>query len=128
MTGKLLSTEEIEALSAANATAPRISMTDIENNIMGVFYQTGDHLLDHAEMKDTTYTDTTVVERARLMTICTILMKNGYMVIGHSTPASAENYSFDLGKKFAYDNAFRQLYPLMGFLLKTRQYEGGELL
>lgn len=125
MSYKPLSSEEIERMSAENAVAPRISLTDIESNIMGVFYQTGDHLLDHADIRVDSYSDQDLYDRARLMTVCTIILKNGFMVIGHSTPASMENYSFDLGKKFAYDQAFRQIYPLMGFLLKTRQYEGG---
>jgi hypothetical protein len=119
-----LTTEEIEDWASKNAKAPRVSVTDIEQAIFGVFYQTGDHLLDHSDIRVTAYKDTELYERARLMTVCTIMMKNGFMVIGHSTPASAENYNFDLGKKLAYDQAFKQLWPLMGFVLKTRQMEG----
>jgi hypothetical protein len=119
-----MNAEEIEKLAAANATAPRVRLTDIEDYIFGVFYQTGDHLLDHSDIRVAAYKDTELYERARLMTVCTIMMKNGFMVIGHSTPASAENYNFDLGKKLAYDQAFKQLWPLMGFVLKTRQMEG----
>jgi hypothetical protein len=116
--------KEIDKLAAANATAPRVALADIEAAIFGVFYQTGDHLLDHADIKADAYKDTELYARARLMTICTIMMKNGFMVVGHSTPASPENYQWELGKQLAYDQAFKQLWPLMGFVLKTRQHEG----
>jgi hypothetical protein len=47
-------------------------------------------------------------------------MKNGFIVIGHSAPASPENFNAELGRKFAYENAIRQLWPLMGFALRER--------
>jgi hypothetical protein len=51
-------------------------------------------------------------------TICAITMRNGFSVIGHSAPASPENFDKDLGRKIAYDVAFRQLWALEGYLLK----------
>jgi Phage protein (N4 Gp49/phage Sf6 gene 66) family len=43
-------------------------------------------------------------------TICIIRMVNGFKVIGHSTPASPANYDSEVGKRYAYDNAFKQIY------------------
>jgi hypothetical protein len=45
-------------------------------------------------------------------------------VIGKSAPASPENFNAELGKKFAYEDAVRQLWPLMGFALRDRLERG----
>ena len=50
-------------------------------------------------------------------TICMIAMKNGFSVIGHSTPADPRNYDPAVGRRYAYENAFRQLWQLEGYLL-----------
>jgi len=54
------------------------------------------------------------------LSICILMMKNGFIVIGKSAPASAANYDAELGRKFAYEDAIRQLWPLMGFALRDR--------
>lgn len=53
-------------------------------------------------------------------TVCVIELRNGFKVFGHSTPASPENFNADVGASYAYDNAFRQLWPLEGYLLRER--------
>lgn len=55
-----------------------------------------------------------------LTTICVITLVNGFKVIGHSTPADASNYDPDVGQTYAYDNAFRQIWQLEGYLLRDR--------
>jgi hypothetical protein len=122
-----LTTKEVEEMAAANAAkaggGERISVADIEAAIAGTFYQSGDALMGHGSMAaGVSYDD--LRHDATFTTLCMIVMKNGFRVIGHSTPASPANFDFELGKKLAYDNAFRQLWPLMGFMLKTRQAEG----
>jgi hypothetical protein len=34
--------------------------------------------------------------------------------------ASPENFNADLGRKFAYEDAVRQLWPLMGYALRDK--------
>ena len=55
-----------------------------------------------------------------VMTLCFLTMKNGYVVIGKSAPASPENFDQDKGRVFAREDAIRQLWPLMGFALRDR--------
>lgn len=57
-------------------------------------------------------------------TLCIITMRNGFRVIGHSTPASAENYDSGIGQSYAYKNAFSQIWPLEGYLLRQRIADG----
>lgn len=52
------------------------------------------------------------------ITLCFITMENGFTVIGHSACADPSNFDADLGRKIAYENAFDQLWPLEGYLLK----------
>lgn len=47
-------------------------------------------------------------------------MNNGFTVIGKSVPASPANFDAQLGRKLAYEDAVRQIWPLMGFALRAR--------
>jgi hypothetical protein len=53
-------------------------------------------------------------------TICLITMRNGFVFIGHSTPASSANFDAAVGERYAYDNAFKQIWTHEGYLLKER--------
>ncbi|MBN8927427.1 MAG: hypothetical protein BGO51_03735 [Rhodospirillales bacterium 69-11] len=56
------------------------------------------------------------------MTICVVTLRNGFQVVGKSACAHPENYNKDLGEKIAYDDAFRQIWPLEGYLLRESLY------
>jgi hypothetical protein len=51
------------------------------------------------------------------VTICNITLDNGYSVRGESACVKPENYNKEIGEKIAYENAFKQLWSLFGFLL-----------
>lgn len=57
------------------------------------------------------------------LTICIITMKNGFFVLGKSAPVDLRNFNPEIGRHFAYEDAFRQLWPLEGFLLKEQQHQ-----
>jgi hypothetical protein len=50
-------------------------------------------------------------------TICTIAMVNGFTVNGFSACVLASNFDAALGRRYSYENAFEQLWPLEGYLL-----------
>lgn len=52
------------------------------------------------------------------LTICIITMDNGFTVNGSSACADPANYNREIGEKIAYDDAERQIWPLLGFMLK----------
>lgn len=58
-------------------------------------------------------------------TICTIYLDNGFSVRGESACVNPENYDKDIGEKIAYENAFKQLWPLFGFVLAEKQFQAG---
>lgn len=54
------------------------------------------------------------------MTICVLLLENGYAIVGKSAPADAANYDAALGRKFAKEDCIRQMWPLEAYLLRDR--------
>jgi hypothetical protein len=57
------------------------------------------------------------------LTICIITMENGWLSSGVSAPASPANYDPEVGKRYAFDNAFKPLWQLEGYLLRQRLHE-----
>jgi hypothetical protein len=57
-----------------------------------------------------------------LLTICVLTLTNGFTVTGESACASPENYDRHVGETYAYEDAFKKLWPLEGYLLKQRLY------
>lgn len=50
-----------------------------------------------------------------------ITMRNGFSVTGKPSAAVCpENDNVEIGEKVAYDNAFSEIWPLMGYALKER--------
>ena len=96
------------------AIASRVKLADIEAAISGVYYTTANRALSDEALS---------IEHLAplsIMTICVVVMRNGFVVIGNSAPASPENFNPDLGRKFAYEQCIRQLWPLMGFALRDK--------
>lgn len=53
-------------------------------------------------------------------TLCVITMKNGWISTGFSAPADTRNFDAEVGKRYAYDNAFKPLWQLEGYLLREQ--------
>ena len=58
-----------------------------------------------------------------LLTICVLVLRNGFTVIGESACASPENFDAEIGRNIAYGNAVNKIWPLEGYLLKERLYQ-----
>jgi len=52
------------------------------------------------------------------MTLAIVMLVNGFCLVGRSTPADAGNFDPELGKKFAREDAIRQMWPLEGYVLR----------
>ena len=57
-------------------------------------------------------------------TICQITMKNGYTVIGKSACADPTEFNAAEGEKWAWQDALREVWPLLGYALKERLHKG----
>lgn len=109
------SLELTEAQSAAVAVAPRVTLANIEGAIAETFYFTG-----HQAAVMTQPAGRFVPRELETLTICLIVMANGFTVIGKAAPASPENFNAELGRKYAYEDGVRQVWPLMGFALRDK--------
>lgn len=54
------------------------------------------------------------------MTICALILKNGFVVTGESAAASPENFDAEIGQKIARDNARNKIWQLEGYLLRAK--------
>jgi Phage protein (N4 Gp49/phage Sf6 gene 66) family len=111
--------EDTEKAAAEHATAPRVSLKDIEAEISSIAYMTGAKFLSHADVLHSP-TKSHPVLQASTLTICMVTLKNGWMVTASGAPASPENYDAKQGQKIAYDKCVAQIWPLMGYQLKEQ--------
>jgi len=107
-----------EQSKAVQKTPNRVSLDDIEAAIVGEYFMNGTHVLPDA-MPDTN--DSRICEHTlRVMTVCFLVVQNGFVVIGKAAPADPANYDRAVGEKFAREDAIRQLWPLMGYALRDK--------
>lgn len=111
-----------EALSARGATHPRVSLADLNDAIKTEHYFTAGEACYALAQKP----PVAVYDPLDILTICILVMKNGFAIIGKSAPASPENFDAEKGKTFAREDAIRQLWPLMGFELRHRLWASAE--
>lgn len=114
--------------SAAVAVAPRITKKFIEDQLKHIVFATGDtliaggtvpHLLKSKEgpWDGELPAPDHMQQDYEHHTICMLTTMSGFTVIGHSAPVSPENFNAALGRQLAYENAFRQLWPLFAFAM-----------
>jgi hypothetical protein len=108
-------------------TAPRVTLQDIEDNIVSEVFFTAEHGVVgaisagelHARYKDVHQGNGPL----GLLTFCVLVLKNGFTITGESACASPENFDSELGRKIARQNAVNKIWPLLGFSLKERLHE-----
>jgi hypothetical protein len=104
-----MSLQEADKEAGAVAVAPRVSLADIEGAIAARYDSTAATMLRDQEVL--------VLPALDRLSICILVMQNGFVIVGKSAPAAAANFNAALGRKLAYEDAIRQLWPLMGFAL-----------
>lgn len=60
------------------------------------------------------------------VTVCCIKLQNGYSVRGESACVDPANFNEELGRKYAYEDAFNKIWALEGYLLKEKMYNATE--
>lgn len=53
-------------------------------------------------------------------TVCMLTLENGYTIKGLSACVDASNFDMDIGRKIAFEDALRQIWPLEGYLLAEK--------
>ena len=100
------SLDETEAVAARGATGQRITLSFIKNNIAMVRY---------ALASDMTLEDLPSDHPFLRLTLCFVVTRAGFVVVGTSAPIDPQNFDAEKGKTFAYEDALKQLWPLFAF-------------
>lgn len=115
-----------QTIQAAGKTAPRVTPSDIEANIVGEHYFTaGDGAFPGDSLTDAEYAE---YKALSLLTFCVLVLRNGFTVTGESACASPENFNAEIGKAIARTNAINKVWPLMGHQLKQAIYETQQVI
>lgn len=99
-------------LAAAVAVAPRVTLQSIEDKIAAEYSFTADRAIEAINAP--------VMDELKILTVAILVMKNGFTVIGKSAPASPENFDAELGRKFAREDAIRQIWSHEGYALREK--------
>jgi hypothetical protein len=110
----MLSSPVTEHELAAKSTAPRVTAEDLENAIASEHYASGDYAVGMLDITNPAHGP------LGLLTICILVLRNGFTVTGTSACASADNFDAEIGKRIARQDAMRQLWPLLGYQLRDR--------
>lgn len=106
--------EPTEQEIAAVSTAPRVTPADIEASIASEWYMN----VGEAMPEDEFQPPVPSYHPLRQLTLCVLVLNNGYTVTGESACVSQENFDPDIGRRIARENAVNKMWPLMGYALK----------
>ena len=95
--------------------APRITPADVEANISSEWYINA----GTGVVPDDFQPPVNAKSPLNWLTICVLVLKNGFTVTGESACASPENYNQELGRKIARQKAVEKIWPLMGYALRS---------
>ena len=115
-----MSDNEIEQeIQAKGLTAPRITPADIEANIVSEHYH-------NAYESGTECWSGDPGKSLDLLTFCVLVLRNGTKVVGINYGAidPAQHSAAD-GRKYAREHAIEQIWPLMGYELRSQLAKGG---
>jgi len=94
---------DVEAeIQAKGLTAPRITPAILDSLILATDYH---------------------VPSGTTLTLCTLILNNGFTVVGKAACADPKNFDKSLGRKIAYDNARNEIWALAGYELKQRLHD-----
>ena len=98
--------QEIEQdIQAKGLTGPRITPRDLDTLITAELYH---------------------VFPGTTLTVCCLILMNGYAVTGQSAAVSPENFDEEIGRKIARAGAREKIWPLEGYLLRESLHLQGD--
>ncbi len=111
-------TEIEQQIQAKGKTAPRVTPDRLKEVIASEHYFTAAEGVSGAARGGRITGDDS--RPLHLLTICVLVLRNGFTVTGESACASPENFDAEIGQNIARANAIQKIWPLEGYLLKER--------
>lgn len=112
-----MNSDQIEQeIQAKGLNAPRITPADVDANIESEWYING----ATGVVPDAFQPSVPAGHPLELLTFCVLVLKNGFTVHGYSACASPENFDAKIGRDIARKNAVDQIWPLMGYELRSQ--------
>lgn len=111
--------EESDQEAEAVAVGPRVKLEDIVAQIDAKIFSLGDALIAEGDE---------VPGPLQRLTICVLIMRNGFTFVGTSSCVHPENFDAALGERLAYEKAINQAWSHEGYLLQDKLFResGGE--
>ncbi|MEI7036438.1 Gp49 family protein [Fulvimonas yonginensis] len=117
--------EQIEQeIQTKGLTAPRVTKADVDDEIASEHFFTafdgalGAASADNQDAESAVRVAMGMPPQLQLLTICVLVLRNGYTVTGESACASPENFDAEIGRKLAREKAVEKIWPLIGFRLR----------
>jgi len=118
-------------MELAASPGPRITPEQVEAAIFSTYYFTAAQgvlgkLLDDGNDEDEVCAAIEAEPALELLTFCVLVLNNGFTVTGQSACAAPENFDADIGREIARRDAVAQIWPLLGYELRTALCEGNQ--
>lgn len=99
------------------STAPRVTAEALDKNIREYYYIYPRQAIVLAGGPDS--------EALQPLTICVIVLNNGFTIIGQSACADPANYKKDIGDRLALNDAKQKVWAFMGYSLREDLMRSG---
>lgn len=107
-----------QEIQAKGLNAPRVTPADVEASIASERYFTAGDGVTGANGGPGPHSYPSQLD---LITFCVLILKNGHRIVGiNEGPVSAANFDAGIGKMLARDNAKSQIWPLLGYELRSK--------
>lgn len=116
--GRLGDTVPVQALPGMNIGTPPAFKGTLNEAVVGL---KGPHIsadMVNSNIKGVTY----FVTPGGLTTMCEITLQCGFTIRGQASVMKKENFKLEIGKALAYQDAWKQIWPLMAYALASRLY------
>ena len=108
----------------------RVTEQDVEDAIRSVHYFTAaeaclNKVAKGLKNNDHSYADVVAesLDTLNTTTICVVVLKNGFSVVGTNAVVSPINWDAELAAKYSLEDAKRQIWCLLGYSLKSKLAE-----
>lgn len=100
-----------QEIQAKGLNAPRLTPQHIDDQIRAEYFFRADHAVGP---------DVPVHDALQNLTICVLVLRNGFVLTGESACASPENFDAEIGRKIARDNARNKIWQLERYVLRSK--------